>query len=97
VEKLHKGFYTVKVKHGFLETHDVSQTLDDAGRLGLALDVAAASFFIGSKKLVSRDHFELSRWRNWFYHDIAGNAPSPARFCPLPSSRVIELGTRVAI
>jgi KUP system potassium uptake protein len=97
VEKLGKGFYTVRVHHGFFETPDVPRTLDDARRFGLALDLATATFFIGRETLVPAEHSELSRWRNWLYRSIAGNALSPARFYRLPPNRVVELGTQVAI
>jgi KUP system potassium uptake protein len=97
VEKLGKGFYTVKVHHGFFETPDVPQAMEDARRFGLALDVATATFFIGRETLVPAEHSDLSRWRNWLYRQLAGNALSPARFYHLPPNRVVELGTQVTI
>ena len=71
VEKLGKGFYTVRVHHGFFETPDVPQALEDARRFGLALDVDTATFFIGRETLVPAEHSELGRWRNWLYRTIA--------------------------
>jgi KUP system potassium uptake protein len=97
VEKLGKGFYTVKVHHGFYETPDVPQALEDARRFGLALDVDTATFFIGRETLVPAERSEMSRWRNRLYRAIAGNALSPARFYKLPTNRVVELGTQVSI
>jgi KUP system potassium uptake protein len=97
VEKLGKGFYAVKVHHGFFETPDVPQALEDARRFGLALDMATATFFIGHEILVSAERSGLSRWRGWLYRNLAGNALSPARFYHLPPNRVVELGTQVAI
>ncbi len=97
VAKLGKGFYTVKVHHGFYETPDVPQVMEDARRFGLALDLSTATFFIGRETLVPAEHSELSRWRNWLYRQLAGNALSPARFYHLPPNRVVELGTQVTI
>jgi len=97
VDKLGKGFYTVKVHHGFFETPDVPQAMEDARRFGLALDVPTATFFIGREALVPAEHSDLSRWRNWLYRQLAGNALSPARFYHLPPNRVVELGTQVTI
>ena len=56
VEKLGKGFYSVRVHHGFFETPDVPQALEDARRFGLALDVDTATFFIGRETLVPAEH-----------------------------------------
>jgi KUP system potassium uptake protein len=39
----------------------------------------------------------VGRWRNWLYRAIAGNALSPALFYNLPTNRVVELGTQIAI
>jgi KUP system potassium uptake protein len=97
VEKLGKGFYAVKVHHGFFETPDVPQAMEDARRFGLALDVPTATFFIGRETLVPAAHSELPRWRNWLYRQLAFGALSPARFYHLPPNRVVELGTQVTI
>ncbi len=97
VEKLGKGFYAVRIHHGFFETPDVPQAMEDARRFGLALDVATATFFIGRETLVPAEQSELGSWRNWLYRKIASNALSPARFYHLPPNRVVELGTQVTI
>ncbi len=97
VEKLGKGFYVMRIHHGFFETPDVPQAMEDARRFGLALDLSTATFFIGRETLVPAEHSELSRWRNWLYRNMAGGALSPARFYHLPPNRVVELGTQVTI
>jgi KUP system potassium uptake protein len=97
VEKLGKGFYTVRVHHGFFETPDVPQALRDARRFGLALDVDTATFFIGRETLVPAEKSELGTLRNKLYRAMASNALSPARFYNLPPNRVVELGTQIAI
>jgi len=97
VEKLGKGFYTVRIHHGFYETPDVPQALEDARRFGLALDVPTATFFIGRETLVQADHSELPSWRNWLYRQLSKGALSPAKFYHLPPNRVVELGTQIAI
>jgi KUP system potassium uptake protein len=97
VEKLGKGFYTVRVHHGFFETPDVPQALKDARRFGLALDVDTATFFIGRETLVPAERSELGPLRNRLYRAMASAALSPARFYHLPPNRVVELGTQITI
>jgi len=97
VEKLGKGFYTVRIHYGFFETPDVPAALEDARRHGLALDPATTTFFIGRENLVPAEHSELPRWRNWLYRHIASNALAAARFYRLPPNRVVELGTQITI
>jgi KUP system potassium uptake protein len=97
VEKLGKGFYAIKVHHGFFETPDVPAALEEARRFGLALDLDTATFFIGRETLVPAEHSELGMLRNRLYRAMAAAALSPARFYHLPPNRVVELGTQIAI
>jgi KUP system potassium uptake protein len=97
VEKLGKGFYTIRIHHGFYETPDVPQALQEARRFGLALDVDTATFFIGRETLVPAERSELGVLRNRLYRFLAGAALSPARFYHLPPNRVVELGTQITI
>jgi KUP system potassium uptake protein len=97
VEKLGKGFYIVRIHHGFFETPDVPRSLEEARRFGLSIDVDTATFFIGHETLVPSEHAVLGRWRTWLYMQLASNALSPARFYHLPPNRVVELGTQVTI
>jgi KUP system potassium uptake protein len=97
VEKLGKGFFTLKIHHGFFETPDVPQALEDARRFGLALDLDTVTFFIGRETLVHAPRSELARWQSRLYRAMARAALPPARFYHLPPNRVIELGTQITI
>ena len=97
IQKLGKGFYSIRIHHGFFETPDVPQALSEARRFGLSIDVDAATFFIGRETLVPAERSVLGRWRTWLYMQMASSALSPARFYHLPPNRVVELGTQVTI
>ncbi|MEI9885404.1 MAG: potassium transporter Kup [Rhizomicrobium sp.] len=97
VEKLGKGFYSLRIHHGFFETPDVPRALAEARAFGIMVEVDTATFFIGHETLVPADHPQLGRWRTWLYMLLASNALSPARFYHLPPGRVVELGTQVTI
>ena len=97
VEKLGKGFFAVRIHHGFFESPDVPRALQDARHFGLAVDPETTTFFIGRETLVPAEKPALSRWRTWLYIQLAANALSPVRFYHLPPNRVVELGTQVTI
>ncbi|MBV9542615.1 MAG: KUP/HAK/KT family potassium transporter, partial [Alphaproteobacteria bacterium] len=84
VEKLGKGFFSVRIHHGFFETPDVPRALAEARPFGIVVDVETATFFIGHETLVPAEHPQLGRWRTWLYMLLASNALSPARFYHLP-------------
>jgi len=97
VEKLGKGFFAVRIHHGFFETPDVPRALTEARHFGLAVDPETTTFFVGRETLVLSETPALGRWRTWLYIQLAANALSPARFYHLPPNRVVELGTQVTI
>ena len=97
VEKLGKGFFGVRIHHGFFETPDVPRALKEARHFGLAVDPETTTFFIGRETLVPSENPALGTWRTWLYIQLAANALSPARFYHLPPNRVVELGTQVTI
>ena len=97
VEKLGKGFFRMRVYHGFFESPDMPAALEQARQFGLAMDVDTATFFIGHETLVMAQHPTLGRWRTWLYMRLARAALSPARFYHLPPNRVVELGTQTTI
>ncbi len=97
VDKLGKGFFTVKIHHGFFETPDVPRSLEEARPYGLAIDMETTTFFIGHETLVPSDHPVLGTSRTWIYMQLMASALSPARFYHLPPGRVVELGTQVSI
>jgi KUP system potassium uptake protein len=97
VKKHGKGFFTMTIHRGFFEMPDVPKSLEEARRLGLAVDVETATFFIGHETLVPAEHSVFSRWRTRLYILLVANALSPAKFFKLPPNRVVELGTQITI
>jgi KUP system potassium uptake protein len=97
VEKLGKGFFSVRFVYGFFESPNIPQAFALARQQGLAVDIDSATFFLGRETLVPGEHPSLPRWRVALYMWLASNALSPARFYNLPPGRVVELGTQVTI
>ncbi len=97
VEKLGKGFFSVRLVYGFFEIPNIVEAVTLARGHGLALEMDSATFFLGRETLVPGDAPSLPGWRVALYMWLASNALSPARFYLLPPGRVVELGTQVTI
>jgi KUP system potassium uptake protein len=97
VEKLGKGFFSVKLNFGFFETPDIPEAMTLARAQGLAIEPESTTYFLGRETLVAGHDAELKRWRVALYMWLASNALSPTRFYSLPPGRVVELGTQVTI
>ena len=84
VEKLGKGFFSVRFVYGFFETPDIPEAFAVARAHGLALDMDTATFFLGRETLVPGEHPSLPRWRVALYmwlvveRAVAGALLSPA-------------------
>ena len=97
VEKLGKGFFSVRLFYGFFETPNLEDAFAAARAHGLVMDMDSVTFFLGRETLVPGEHPSLPRWRVALYMWLASNALSPARFYHLPPGRTVELGTQVTI
>jgi len=97
VEKLGKGFFSVRFVYGFFEIPDIPEAFVLARAHGLALDMDSATFFLGRETLVPGEHPSLPRWRVALYMWLASNALAQSRYYHLPPGRVVELGTQVTI
>ena len=97
VNKVGKGFFTVRISYGFFETPDIPAALALARSQGLALEPDSTTYFLGRETLVPGEKPSMKRWRVALYMWLVSNALSPTRFYHLTPGRVVELGTQVSI
>ena len=97
LDKLGKGFFSLRISYGFFETPDIPESLALGRSQGLALEPDSTTYFLGRETLVPGERPSMKRWRVALYMWLASNALSPARFYRLPPGRVVELGTQVTI
>jgi KUP system potassium uptake protein len=91
---LPSGFRLLWLVFGFAEKPDVPAAL----RLhpeALECDPGEASFFLGRETPVPSMRPELSAWQERLYAFMTRNAVSAPDYFLIPSTRVVELGTRV--
>jgi KUP system potassium uptake protein len=94
---LSHGFMRLIIRHGFLDEPNVPQALRLAEPLGLKINPAEASFFMGRQKLVPAPQSRLPRWREALFIALTQTAESAADYFRVPADRVIELGTQVEV
>src|ERR1700679_4127253 len=80
VEKLGKGFFSVRISYGFFETPDIPESLALGRSQGLALEPDSTTYFLGRETLVPGERPSMKRWRVALYMWLASNALSPARY-----------------
>jgi KUP system potassium uptake protein len=86
----------VRARFGFMESPDVGLALARCGRAGLQAEPMEATYFLSRETIVPRSD-GMAAWRERLFAALARNAGSIADFFNIPSNRVVELGTRVAL
>ncbi|WP_026258841.1 potassium transporter Kup [Uliginosibacterium gangwonense] len=99
VEVAHLGtnFHRVLIRFGFMEEPDVPAALLRCESLGLVLDAQQASYFLSRETILPSAGTGMALWRERLFEFLFRNASGAANFFKLPTSRVVELGSRVMI
>jgi len=98
-EDLGNNSWRVLVRYGFMNRPDVAEALERCGPFGLEVDPNEVSWFLSREKIVpsARERNAFSRWRFRLFAAMARNAGTVTDFFGIPTNRVVELGTRVAL
>ncbi len=100
VERLGDEAYAVTLTFGFKNRPDVPATLEGLGaQHGLVLEPLETSYFLSRETIVTDAVVDsgMAQWREHLFRWLMRNAGSPVEYFNLPTNRVIELGSRVAI
>lgn len=97
VIRLGGNFHQVLVRFGFMEESDVPEALKACTNQGLALDPQQASYFLSRETILPTAGAGMALWRERLFEFLFRNASTAASFFNLPTSRVVELGSRVMI
>lgn len=98
VERLGKTFSRVLVRFGFMEEPDLPVALRRCAEQGLEIDPSEASYFLSRETILPSSEVRgMALWREQLFEFLFRNASSAANYFCLPTARVVELGSRVAI
>ena len=98
IRMLGKGFYTARLRYGFMDMPDVAHDLQRSPYPNLRFDPMTTSVVIGREKLLAiARRSPMSRWRRRLFIILSANALDPTEFFRIPPNRVVELGGQVEI
>jgi len=100
IAELGKGFYTMRVRYGFMDEPNIPRVLAQARIGGLRLNLMETSFFIGREKLRLRARprrWNFWRWRDRLFILMSNNMLDATEFFRIPPNRVVELGGQIEI
>jgi KUP system potassium uptake protein len=96
VRELEKGFYTVKVCHGFMDQPSVPRALALCRMQNLRFDLMETSFIVGREKLRRAKRSALG-WRQRLFILMYNNMLGATEFFGIPPNRAIEVGGHTEI
>ncbi len=73
------------------------KTLAIARKLGWQFDIMSTSFFLSRRALRPAAQSDLPHWQDRLFIALAGTASDATDFFQIPSGRVVEVGTQVAV
>ncbi len=97
VHALDENFWQITVQYGFKDEPDLPRALELCAHSGLVFDMMDTSFFLGRDTLLARRGKGMAYWRVLLFATMYRNANSFANFFKIPSNRVVELGSQVAL
>jgi KUP system potassium uptake protein len=97
IDKLSETFTGVSVTYGFMETPSVPQALALCRRRGLNVDPSSTSFFLSRRVLRRASRSKMPFWQEQLFIWLAGSAEDPSAYFQIPSDRVVEIGTQIAV
>ena len=97
MEDLGQGLYRLTAWYGFMETPKVPEIMALAGKLGLKIEMASTTFFLGRESLFISGKSRMASWRKSLFSAMSRNAMNPTNFFGIPPDRVIEIGTQIRL
>jgi len=97
IERLGERFSRVTLRFGFMETPNVPKALAIARKLGWQFDIMSTSFFLSRRSLKRAAKSGMPRWQDHLFIGLARSANDATDYFQIPTGRVVEIGTQVAV
>jgi len=97
MSQVSEHFSTIVLTFGFMEMPNVPKALAIARKLGFSFDIMSTSFFLSRRSLRPAAKSEMPSWQDNLYIRLAKSASDATDFFQIPTGRVVEVGTQVAV
>ena len=97
VKQLPLGAWLVEARFGYMEQPDVPAALRACEPLGLSIDPAQASYFLGRRVIRTSAKSALPFWQQRIFIMLANQSARAIEFFRIPPDRVVELGMQMSV
>ena len=97
ISPISERFTRVSLRFGFMEEPNVPKALAIARKQGLSFDIMSTSFFLSRRSLKASAQSGMPAWQDRLFIGLARSANDATDFFQIPTGRVVEVGTQVAV
>jgi len=97
ITPLSQHFSRVSLKFGYMEQPNVPKGLAIARKHGWQFDIMSTSFFLSRRSLKPAPQSGMPGWQDHLFIGLARSASDATDFFQIPTGRVVEVGTQVAV
>ena len=97
MEPISDDFSRVLVRFGYMDEPNVPKALALCRKMGWRFDIMSTSFFLSRRAIRVTGSCEMPLWQDNLYVLLARNASDASAYFHIPTGRVVEIGTQIAI
>ena len=97
MENINDLFMRVKLTFGYMEQPNIPRALAICRKQGWKFDIMTTSFFLSRRSLKASPNSGMPLWQDKLFIGLARTAADATEYFQIPTGRVVEIGTQVAI
>jgi KUP system potassium uptake protein len=97
MEKINDRFMRVILTFGYMEQPNIPKALVICRKQGWKFDIMTTSFFLSRRSLKASANSGMPIWQDRLFIGLARTAADATEYFQIPTGRVVEIGTQVAI
>lgn len=97
VEELIDGFFRIKVRFGYLDEPDLSETLRQCSNPSFDWDLKSVSYVLSRRIVFLSDHSVMPGWQRRLFLFLLRNAEGATEYLKLPPKQIMEISMRMEI
>ncbi|WP_136620917.1 MULTISPECIES: potassium transporter Kup [Mesorhizobium] len=97
METVNELFMRVTLTFGYMEQPNIPRALAICRKQGWKFDIMTTSFFLSRRSLKASPYSGMPVWQDKLFIGLARTAADATEYFQIPTGRVVEIGTQVAV
>ena len=97
IDRSNETFIKITAHYGFMETPSIPKIFNQCRRKSLNVYLGATSFFVSRRVLRPSSKSEMPLWQEMLFIALTHGAEDATAYFQIPTDRVVEVGTQIAV